>query len=112
MSLFRQEKRIGRLLGLPFYMSGGSKHRQAEVAWLPPLPVVAGTFKLWLSVLTDAGTNSELSPRKEIDTANRIKVLPGWQVHVKPLTVSIQMPSFTHGLLSQSSTSISQYVPV
>lgn len=75
MSLFRQEKRTGRLLGLPFYMSGGSKHRQAEVAWLPPPPLVAvGTFKLWLTVLTDAGTNLELSPREEIDSANRNKV--------------------------------------
>lgn len=60
MSLFRQEKRIGSLLGLPFYMSGGSKHRQAEVARLTLPPWDAGTFKLWFSVLADAVNELEL----------------------------------------------------
>lgn len=35
-------------------MRGGSKHRQAEVAWLTLPPLVVGTFKLWLCVSTDA----------------------------------------------------------
>lgn len=54
VSLFRQQKRVGSLSGLPFYMRGGSKHRQAEVAWLTLLPLVVGTFKLWLCVSADA----------------------------------------------------------
>lgn len=70
MSLFRQEKRIGSFLGLPFYMSGGSKQRQAEVARLTLPPLVMGTFTLWLSVLTNAVNELELLTGKEINTGN------------------------------------------
>lgn len=56
MSLFRQEERIGRFLGLPLYMSGGSKQQQAEVSSLTLPPLVVGAFKLWLSVLSVAVT--------------------------------------------------------
>lgn len=71
MSLFRQEERIGSLLGLPFYMSGGSKHQQAEVARLTLPPLVLGTFKLWLSALTAAVTELDLLTGQEINSGNR-----------------------------------------
>lgn len=51
VSLFRQQKRIGSLLGRTFSMSGGPKHEQAGVAWLTLPPLVVGTFKLQLFVL-------------------------------------------------------------
>lgn len=44
-SLFRQQKRIGSLLGPTFSMSGGSKQEQAGAAWLTLPPLVVGTFK-------------------------------------------------------------------
>lgn len=56
MSLFRQEERIGSFLGLPFYMSGGSKQQQAEVSSLTLPLLVVGAFKLQLSVLSAAVT--------------------------------------------------------
>lgn len=46
VSLFRQQRRTGSLLGRTFSMSGGSKHEQAGVAWLTLPPLVVGTFKL------------------------------------------------------------------
>lgn len=75
VSLFRQEERIGSLLGLPFYMSGGSKHQQAEVARLTLPLLLLGTFKLWLSVtlLTAVVTELELLTGIEINTGNRNK---------------------------------------
>ena len=65
MSLFRQEERIGSLLGLPFYMSGGPKHQQAEVARLTLPPLVLGAFKLWLSALTAAVTELDFLTRNK-----------------------------------------------
>ncbi len=60
VSLFRQGDRIGSLSSLSFFMSGGSKHQQAELAMLTLPPRVLGTFKLRLAVLAAAVTEFEL----------------------------------------------------
>ncbi len=73
VSLFRQEERIGSLVGLPFYMSGGSKHQQAEVARLTLPLLLLGTFKLWLSATLLTVAVTELELLTEINTGNRNK---------------------------------------
>ena len=68
MSLFRQEDRQPFGSGF-FYNSGGSKHQKAKVARVTLPPLVLGTFKLWLCVLTTiADTETELLTGIEINT--------------------------------------------